>query len=263
MQKITATSRETIFDNAQRTKRHQQSWSVWCFRHLMLLTLKFCVAYIFYMTHYSSSKHAEMVRSSQVEASVLQSHLNEFRQESRHSKHKITSQSEYFWSLLNQQPAQCAPNDLLDPFPESFDVVVYRELHQEDYEHYLQYGRHNGWPCTRGQRLREIMNTEIANLLPGATLEIGPFVNAIVVAGGPTNTVEYVDIDNVATFGNSQSYALIVSSTVVTVVCDLVRHLQQMGNLLQEGGYYTVLVCLFIIVIYYDIDWLVSSASSL
>jgi hypothetical protein len=277
------------FDNSQRTKKQTISWGTWFLRQFCFLTIKFAFCFAFYNLHY----HSSQIESPPANP-TLQEHLSEFRKESRTSRHELVMQSmlrsrklaenseedgvlgghqAYTWEPLE---TQCSASDILDPFPESFDSVFYRAQHEEDYDHYITYGRENGWNCTRGQYMRDIIGTEIVPVLPGNTLEIGPFINPLIRNTESSKKVRYFDvmdwegskkkaeesgyipspdpvkIDYIDALGDLSSIALaggqdakfsmVVSSNVIGVQLDLVRHLQQVGNLLVEGGYYTVLV---------------------
>lgn len=167
----------------------------------------------------------------------------------------------------------------LDPFPESFDAELYKTLHGEDYDHYVKVGRKKGLECTKGQHMKEMFNAEI---LPAfetyidslneqqdkLILEIGPFLSPMIIGG---DHVKYFDLMNLeglreraAAVGypevhpvnityvhangdlgsimERERFLLVASSNVLPNQLDLVRHLQDVGNLLLDGGYYAVTV---------------------
>lgn len=287
--KMTIQESNDIFDNAQRTKKPTLPWSTWLVRQFCFLTIKFAFCFAFYTLHYQSHQ----IENPPTNPS-LQGHLTEFRQTSRTSQHELTLQAKvrsrkltessnkeeesessrhsFIWEPLK---SQCGAYDLIDPFPDSFDSVFYRANYNEDYNHYSAYGRENGLICTRGQRMRDIIGTEIIPLLPDNVLEIGPFINPLIRNTAGSTKIRYFDImhwesakkvaeelnyvvspdpiqvDYVAPSGDLSAiareeekvnFSMVVSSNVIGVQLDLVRHLQQVESLLLEGGYYTILV---------------------
>jgi hypothetical protein len=276
------------FDLTQRNIAPKKSCSVWAYRQLAFLVLKIGFFFAFYAIQFRSHQITRPPLNP-----ALHAQLAEFRAASRTSLHEHTLLQTrrlgtsnvtdpnlltrpYEWKPLG---SQCLASEMLDPFPESFDEVFYRAAHAEDREHYITSGRENGWNCSRGQYMRNIINEEIALALPGKILEVGPFINPMVrnVANG-TGKVQYFDVADwntlqtmalqegytpspdpveityVASSGDlsviganlaedaKPKFSMVVSSNVIGVQRDLVRHLQQVNALLEEGGYYTMAV---------------------
>ena len=268
------------------------SWAVWFCKQSGYLVIKFAFCFAFYTLQFKSN---QVYHSSTPPIKPgLQEQLSEFRAASRSSRHEQEIQLRaarklaekdldeefrtqlYAWTPLETKCA--AVNEMIDPFPDSFDKVFYHRAHAQDYEHYEAHGRANGWNCTRGQYIRDIINTEIVPVLPGNVLEIGPFINPLVRSESDKNKVKYFDIadwstlesiaeshgyhpspdpvviDYVDSTGNLASitglnnaaerpkFSMVVSANVIGIQRDLTRHLQQVGELLEEGGFYTMVV---------------------
>lgn len=159
---------------------------------------------------------------------------------------------------------------VVDPFPDSFDDVFYKARYNEDYQHYIKSGRELGLQCTRGQDLRKIFETEILPSFSRPVLEIGPFIDPFlrgdnimyfdvapwsglvkkateldfIVSPNPVE-ITYVDgngdLSSIAA-SNGEAHDLIVSSHVINMQNDMVRHLQSVSDLLTSGGYYVLFV---------------------
>ena len=137
-----------------------------------------------------------------------------------------------------------------------------------DLNHYQTIGREKGWFCSRGQNMRSILNPEIVSKLNGTVLEIGPFLSPLVnrenvkyfdvleyeglkgraeKIGYPAAHklhIDYVDPSgDLRTIKEKNSFHMFVSAHTVEHQLDLVRHLKAVGDLLVEGGYYTMMVC--------------------
>lgn len=308
----TITSKTNTFDTAQRSllrhKHPKLSWPTWCLRQFTFLFVKFVFCFAFYALQFQSHQ----IEGPPVNPSLYE-HLQEFRKESRQSRHEIVmlqqqsmirsrklaensaaeADRDSMWKPLEGQcaTAESSSDLMIDPFPESFDSVFYRAAHEQHtggYDHYLEHGRENGWSCTRGQYMRDIINSEIIPVLPGSVLEIGPFINPLLRNNNSNSTsestgkikyfdvrdwegsktkaeelgfipspdpvvIDYVDASGdlsvIAQQNNNNDmqkgdvkFSMVVSANVIGVQLNLVRHLQQVGNLLSEGGYYTVLV---------------------
>ena len=162
-----------------------------------------------------------------------------------------------------------------DPFPPLFDPDIYKDRNRNkvptdtllNIDHYNSVGRGYGWVATQGQEIRQIINTDIVTKLPGNKLEIGPFLNPVIYGPGVkyfdvldlnglkerAKAVQYtsvleVPIDYVHPTGDLTSipdkatFSLIVSAHVIEHQLDLVRHFNAIGDLLVDGGYYTMIV---------------------
>jgi hypothetical protein len=191
------------------------------------------------------------------------------REVAKHKKSKV-----FNWKPIK---LQCSARGLrIDPFPESFEPALYEANYGagRDYHHYIEIGRKQGFECTRGQRMKEVMNVEILPKFTGAVsrdkgmvLEIGPFLNPMVVGEGVKYfdvqdlaglkeraiqvgypEINPVNIDYVSPTGDlsvipqREAFSLVASSNVLSHQVDLVRHLQGVGQLLMEGGYYAMTV---------------------
>jgi hypothetical protein len=166
---------------------------------------------------------------------------------------------------------------MLDPFPESFEADHYMALHGQDYEHYVKVGRDKGMECSKGQRMKELFNSEILPKFqayiesiaePRLVLEIGPFLNPMVVG----DNVRYFDVldleglkqrakavgypeinpvdityvhpnaDLLSAIPERHLFLLVASSNVLPNQLDLIQHLLDVGTLLVDGGYYAMTV---------------------
>ena len=264
--------------NSQRLKRPPISWPVWVCRNTVFLFIKFLVVFAFYSMHLHHDR-VHTVHHDDHHASSLRKGLAEFRRTSRRASRAAETTwlknnetldesvaSNFYWSKLE---VPSPTGSIVDPFPESFDAVFYRAQTNEDYHHYTTFGREHGLQGSRGQKLREILATEIVPLLPSPVMEVGPFINPLLRG----NTIEYFDVANwaglvrkakeldyivspdpveithVHTEGDLTSvnrpdtYSLLLSSHVLTMQTDIVRHLQSVSRLLTpNGGYYVAFV---------------------
>ena len=268
---------ETIFATAKRTHRPIITWPIWICRYVCFLVLKFAFLVILYKLHLYDFGGKQTADPSKLHTTALGAHLAEFRRTARRKtkttlKHMLRSrqlaeeseEDNLYWAPLR---STCAANiNLVDPFPESFDPILYEQLFQEDVKHYLTYGKDRGYQCSRGQQLRDIMDREVMAVLPGSILEIGPFINPMIrsskvkyfdiadwdglvetadrlsyiVSPQPIN-IDYVDASGDLSIVDEQ-FTMVVSSNVIGVQNDIVRHLQSVAKLLVNGGYYTMLV---------------------
>lgn len=259
--------------------RAESSTKTWLLTNLMsmlglLLATFFVLGISFELKMHKHKSLAKEDLKLQHKLSALRNGVssNVKREVAKHKKAKVFS-----WKAIEDQ---CSARGLrIDPFPDSFEPALYEEIYGagRDYHHYIEVGRKEGFECTRGQRMKEVINMEI---LPkfieavrrdrGSVLEIGPFLNPMLVA----DEVKYFDvldleglkeraknvgypeinpvkIDYVSATGDlsvipeSNSFTLVAGSNVLSHQVDLVRHMQQVGRLLKEGGYYAMTVRFF------------------
>lgn len=250
------------------------STKTWLLKNLISMIGLMVVAFFVLVFSFESKmhKHTKLANEdlkSQHKLSTLRDGVSSLvkREIAKHQKAKV-----FNWKPIEDQ---CSARGLrIDPFPGNFDPVLYEENYGvgSDYHHYIEIGRKQGFEATRGQRMKEIVNTEI---LPkfieavrrdkGMVLEIGPFVNPMLVAddvkyfdvldleglkeraarvGYPE--VNPVNIDYVSPTGDlsvipeREAFSLVASSNVLIHQVDLILHLQQVGELLKEGGYYAM-----------------------
>jgi hypothetical protein len=276
-----AQTQQPSFETAKRTHRPTLTWPVWIFRYVCFLVLKFAFLVILYKSHhYVFSGKTTGAESSMLHTTALGAQLAEFRRTARISnkqrsieRHQLlrsrqlaesaTEEDANRWSVLR---STCSNTDLVDPFPDSFDPILYEHLYKEDLNHYLSFGKDRGYQCSRGQNLREIINPEIVSVLPGSVLEIGPFINPLIrspkakyfdiadwsglvqkakelsyVVSPQPVAIDYVDPSGDLSTVDSQ-FSLVVSANVLGVQTDLVRHLQDVSRLIVNGGYYAMIV---------------------
>lgn len=170
------------------------------------------------------------------------------------------------------------PNSYIaDLFPPTFEKHVYAnsllkngiDFHSKDIDesHYKAFGRRKGLQSTRGQEMRRLLNKRVIPNLKGDALEIGPFLNPVLDGkrvkyfdvmdmeglqdrarriGYPS--VRPVPIDFVHPKGDLKSipsqnkFKMVLSSHAIEHQLDFVRHLQDVGNILEDGGVYFMLV---------------------
>lgn len=195
---------------------------------------------------------------------------------SSHAKREMAKHQKA--KVFNWKPLQGECRGIqTDPFPPSFDLKYYQKENGrgKTYQHYIEVGRSEGLNSSKGQRLKEFINTEILQNFTeperqqdkGLILEIGPFLNPMLVGEGikyfdildlagleeRAKQVGYpeikkVPIDYVSPSGDLSviseqgEFSLVVSSNVLLNQLSLVEHLKQVGNLLKDGGYYAMTV---------------------
>jgi SAM-dependent methyltransferase len=270
------------FEITKRTLRPVLSWPVWIFRYVFFSAFNFAFLVTLYKLHlydFSSNSTTRGDSSEQLHPTVLGTHLSEFRRTSRITKpptghHDMLRSRELATLATGEDDKRWAPLKLscgnaegfLDPFPESFDPILYKHLYKEDLNHYLTFGKDRGYTCSRGQNLRAIINKEIISVLPGPVLEIGPFINPLIrspkakyfdiadwdglvqkanelsyVISPQPVTIDYIESSGKLSWVDSQ-FSMVVSANVLGVLTDLVRHLQDVSRIVVNGGYYAVIV---------------------
>jgi SAM-dependent methyltransferase len=260
---------------------------------MTFLAVKFvCLVFLYKLHLYDFSRTttsgvstSATTDSSLLHTTALGAQLAEFRRTSRMKNNKGPTNGRHFlrsrqmadesataaddrWGGLRSTCRRLGVKDLLlDPFPESFDPILYRHLYKEDLNHYLSFGKDRGYQCSRGQHLREIINQEIVSVMPGSVLEIGPFINPLIrspkakyfdianwdglvqkakelsyVVSPQPVTIDYVDASGDLSFIVDAQFSLVVSANVVGVQTDLVRHMQDVSRIMAPGGYYAMIV---------------------
>jgi hypothetical protein len=198
-----------------------------------------------------------------------------------------SAKDSFHWEPIHDRSVQCGGDGVsgsrgvLDPFPDNFDAGHYRALHGQDYDHYVEEGRKKGLECTKGQRMKEHFNADILPKFqtyiqslpdyatdPKLILEIGPFLNPMVIGGDNIRYFDVMDLDalkeraktvgypavnpvhihyvhphgDVGSIPDRNRFLLVASSNVLPNQIDLIQHLQDVGNLLVNGGYYALTV---------------------
>ena len=288
-----------LFFGKSRPQQESRRKSSWLLHNVLLLLSIACVGICFLVLAFESKlrvarHHHSLHDAEPLEDDTVMEEDNPHsissrtrRQQPRSSRTASataeSSQSLYRWTPTNH--AQCVSRQqhwLLDPFAPNFEQELYAEIYGQgkDHHHYEQIGRALGYECTRGQRLRQVINTEILPLMedvihqsndlnPPGILEIGPFLNPMLIG----KDVKYFDVlpldqlqeraerigfpsvhpvaidfvhphgDLFAAISGQQQFALIASANVLPNQMDLVRHLQAVGQLLvNDGGYYVMTV---------------------
>lgn len=259
--------------------RSESSTKTWLFNNLVSLLSLAAFAFLVLVISFESKmqKHKKLAKENatlQHKLSALRNGVSSLvkREVAKKQKAKV-----FTWKPIE---GRCSRRGMkLDPFPNSFEPALYEELYGagNDYHHYIEIGRKRGFVCTRGQRMKEVMNIEI---LPkflnasrrdkGMILEIGPFLNPMLLG----DDVKYFDVldlvglqeraklvgypeinpvkidyvsrtGDLSVIGKSETFSLVASSNVLSHQVDLVRHLQMVEQLLMEGGYYALTVRLF------------------
>ena len=155
-------------------------------------------------------------------------------------------------------------------FPPAFDEAFYKaqakDLHgdMDPRYHFDTYGRAAGLPGSTGCSKRALVE-RIYSLKPSSALEIGPGCNPILSGDG----VFYFDVKSREQLFNRyrntehadkvpseihfvhpdgdlsqipQKFSLVISSHVIEHTADLIDHFAAVSGLLEEGGYYVLLV---------------------
>lgn len=274
---MTGPASSTGYSMASRSSSSGGSTKAWLMRNITFLITAVSVGCLMLVLSFEAKLHkhtqiAHADRKKLHKRSALRdpksTHLK--REVAKHKKAKAVN-----WKPIDDDT--CSRGISLDPFPASFEPQLYRETNGKgkDYHHYLEIGRKEGLECTRGQRMKEVMNIEI---LPeflnatdkGKTLEIGPFLNPMLIGDGVKyfdvldleslkergKIVGYpeihpVEIDYLSPNGDLSvipekgEFSLVASSNVLSNQINLIRHLKQVGELLKEGGYYALTVRCF------------------
>jgi len=272
---MTESAARTGYSMASRSPSSGGSTKSWLMRNLTFMITAVAVGFLMLLVSFEAKlhQHKQITHADQKELhkrSALRdsasTHLK--REVAKHRKSKA-----FNWKPIEDDT--CARGmSSLDPFPASFQPELYREMHGfgKNYHHYIEIGRKEGLECTRGQRMKEVINIEI---LPeffneankGRVLEIGPFLNPMLlgdevmyfdvldlaglkergkIVGYPE--INPVEINFVSPNGDlsviphKNEFSLVASSNVLSNQINLVRHLQQVGELLREGGYYALTV---------------------
>jgi hypothetical protein len=272
-------SRSRSHDSGIRQQAKDSSFKSWLLRNVAIMTVAIILGFLFLVISFETQVHQE---KKEIHNSLRENHQYDALHKSvntigkRSIGERMKQKRLFHWKPIDDGKLCSSKGMRLDPFPPSFDLTVYQKIYGagRDYSHYVEVGRKQGWECTRGQRLKEIINLEILpkflqaerRVDKGMVLEIGPFLNPMIVGPGVryldvmdmealkqrAKNVGYpeinsVNIDFVSPTGDlsmlpEKSFSLIASSNVLSNQADLIRHLLGIQRLLLEGGYYAMTV---------------------
>lgn len=180
--------------------------------------------------------------------------------------------------LKNVDDSVCQVDNVkVDHFPPSFDQSIYETRNKGkvsqgvtlDYSHYIAEGRAMGLFCSDGIHLRSILPHIVAHF-EGNSLEIGPGIMPVLkgekvkyfdilnLEGLKEKMGQYLPLDpemreidyvvpngDLSKISGNAKFSLVFSSHVVEHQLDLVVHFQQVSSLLDDGGYYALMVSLY------------------